>query len=53
MVIQIIGVNNFVYENEPDKVYYRTYMQYLSGLSQSEATKYVDEENARYVAPAK
>lgn len=50
MVIQIIGVNNFVYENEPDKVYYRTYMQYLSGLSQSEQQKYVDEENARYAA---
>ena len=47
MVIQIIGVNNFVYENEPDKVYYRTYMQYLSGLSQSEQQKYVDEAQNR------
>lgn len=38
-VLQIFRMQMYSYENEPDKVYFRTYMQYISGLS------YTDQQN--------
>lgn len=47
-VLQIFRMQMYSYENEPDKVYFRTYMQYISGLSYTDQQKYVDNENQRY-----
>lgn len=47
-VLQIFRIQMYSYENEPDKVYFRTYMQYISGLSYTDQKKYVDNENQRY-----
>lgn len=47
-VLQIFRIQMYSYENEPDKVYFRTYMQYISGLSYTDQQKYVDNENQRY-----
>lgn len=47
-VLQIFSIQMYSYENEPDKVYFRTYMQYISGLSYTDQKKYVDNENQRY-----
>lgn len=47
-VLQIFMIQMYSYENEPDKVYFRTYMQYISGLSYTDQKKYVDNENQRY-----
>lgn len=47
-VLQILRMQMYSYENEPDKVYFRTYMQYISGLSYTDQKKYVDNENQRY-----
>lgn len=47
-VLQILRMQMYSYENEPDKVYFRTYMQYISGLSYTDQQKYVENENQRY-----
>lgn len=47
-VLQIFRIQMYSYENEPDKVYFRTYMQYISELSYTDQQKYVDNENQRY-----
>ena len=47
-VLQIFRMQMYSYENEPDKVYFRTYMQYISGLSYTDQQKYVENENQRY-----
>lgn len=47
-VLQIFRIQMYSYENEPDKVYFRTYMQYISGLSYTDQQKYVENENQRY-----
>lgn len=47
-ILQIFRIQMYSYENEPDKVYFRTYMQYISGLSYTDQQKYVENENKRY-----
>lgn len=46
--IQIFRIYHFSYFNDPDEVYYRSYMNYLSELSDSDLDDYVAEENERY-----
>lgn len=48
LVLQFVRFETYSYDAEPDKIYYRTYMQYLSSLPREEQLSYVNEENARY-----
>ncbi len=48
ILLQIFRIYNYSYFDDPDEIYYRSYMNYLSELSKEEAGVYVEEENARY-----
>lgn len=47
-VIQLYRIQNYSYFEKPDDLYFRTYMNYLSGPVDKETIAYVEEENTRY-----
>ncbi|MCD8300563.1 MAG: hypothetical protein LUC41_05255 [Clostridiales bacterium] len=47
-VIQIYRICDYDYFSQADEVYYKSYMDYLSGPVTDETADYVEKENARY-----
>ena len=48
VILQLTRIHHYSFFNEPDEVYYRSYMNYLSELTDPEVDAYVEEENERY-----
>ena len=46
--VQLFRIQQYSYFQEPDEIYYRTYMTHLSELTEEEMNTYVEEENERY-----
>lgn len=47
-LLQLFRIFQYSYFSDPDEIYYRTYMVYLSELTQEEANDYVENEDHRY-----
>lgn len=47
-VIQLVRIYNYSFFQDPEEIYYHTYMEYLAGEITEQTDAYVEEENSRY-----